>query len=280
MTVDGVDVSELVAVAEQVAREAGKLVHDGRPGRVTVAATKSSPQDVVTAMDLASEDLIRRRLAELRPDDGVLGEEGGYRPGASGITWVVDPIDGTVNYLYGLPAYAVSIAAVTGPAGEVPQPRTWTALAGCVHGPAVDETYTAARGAGAWADGAPLTIGDGPADLSLSLVGTGFGYRAERRRAQARVLATLLPRVRDIRRVGSAALDLCWVATGRLDLHYERGLNPWDMAAGALVVTEAGGVVRGLHGEPGDEQMAVTGPARLVEQMVELLAAVGADTDD
>lgn len=277
---DGVDVLELVAVAEQVAREAGELVHGGRPRTVTVAATKSSPQDVVTAMDTASEDLIRRRLAQLRPDDGVLGEEGGHVPGTSGVTWVVDPIDGTVNYLYGVPGFAVSIAAVTGPAGEVPTPRGWTALAGCVHGPALDETYTAARGAGAWANGERLALGDGAADLSVSLVGTGFGYLAERRRAQGRVLAHLLPQVRDIRRVGSAALDLCWVAAGRFDVYYERGLNPWDMAAGGLVVTEAGGVLRGLRGEPADAVMTVAGPARLVDSLAEILAALDADGDD
>lgn len=280
MSKDAQDVLELVAVAERIAREAGDLVRDGRPDRVTVAATKTSPQDVVTAMDLASEQLLRRRLAQLRPDDGVLGEEDGFVPGRSGVTWVVDPIDGTVNYLYGLPSYSVSVAAVTAPAGSVPDPRTWTVLTGCVHAPTLGVTYTAARGAGAWRDGVRIALGTGPDDLSNCLVGTGFGYVAQRRRAQARVVAALLPQVRDIRRLGSAALDLCAVAGGHLDAHYERGLQPWDLAAGSLVVTEAGGRVLGLRGEPADETMTVAGPAGLAERLAGLLAGLDADSDD
>ncbi|QCB93802.1 inositol monophosphatase family protein [Cellulomonas shaoxiangyii] len=276
-------VDALVAVAADVARRAGALVHGGRPADLRVAATKSSAVDVVTAMDLASEELVRAALAELRPDDGVLGEEGGYRAGGSGVTWVVDPIDGTVNYLYGIPAYAVSLAAVVDPqaaaAGTAPDPATWTVLAGCVHAPAEARTYTAGRGRGARANGRPLRLGP-PAPLAECLVGTGFGYVAARRRAQARVLVELLPRVRDIRRAGSAALDLCAVADGRLDLHYERGLQPWDMAAAALVVLEAGGEVRGLRGRPAGSAMAVAGPAERVADLVALLEELGADRDD
>ena len=273
-------VAELVAVAERVAREAGALVRDGRPDRVTVAATKSSPQDVVTAMDLASEALLRRRLAELRPGDAVLGEEGGFEPGSTGVTWVVDPIDGTVNYLYGLPAYSVSVAAVTSPdRGVSPTPDTWTVLAGCVHAPAAGVTYTAGRGAGAFLDGRPLRL-VAPPELADALVSTGFGYLAQRRRAQARVVSDLLPRVRDIRRMGSAALDLCAVAAGTVDLHYERGLQPWDMAAGSLVVQEAGAVVSGLHGRPAGVEMTVAGPAPLVGRLVELLEGLRADSDE
>ena len=193
-TVD-VDVTELMGVAERVAREAGALVSDGRPDRVTVAATKSSPQDVVTAMDYASEELVRRRLAELRPDDGVLGEERGWQAGRSGVTWVVDPIDGTVNYLYGQPSYSVSVAAVTGPAGEAPDPRTWTVLASCVHAPAYGVTYTAGRGLGAFRDGVRLTIGAGPDDLSGCLVGTGFGYDADAVEALALERETVWDRI-------------------------------------------------------------------------------------
>ncbi len=268
-------VSELVAVAEQVAREAGRLVHEGRPETVGVAATKSSAVDVVTAMDLASEELVRRLLARLRPDDGILGEEGGHEQGTSGITWVVDPIDGTVNYLYGLPAYAVSVAAVVGD----PAPGTWTVLAGCVHAPVTAETWTAGRGQGARLDGRVLTMRPAP-PLDRCLVGTGFGYVAERRRSQARVLADLLPRVRDVRRAGAAAIDLCQVATGRLDLYYERGLQPWDLAAGALVVAEAGGVVRGLRGGPADGAMVVAGTAQRVADLVEVLEDLDADAPD
>ena len=280
MTALDVDVMELAAIAERLAREAGALVHDGRPDRVAVAATKSSPQDVVTAMDYASEELLRRRLGELRPDDGVLGEERGLRAGPSAVTWVVDPIDGTVNYLYGQPSYAVSVAAVTGPAGEAPDPRTWTVLASCVHAPTLGVTYTAASARGAWRDGVRLTMGPGPDDLAGCLVGTGFGYRAERRAVQGRVVASLLPQVRDIRRLGSAALDLCSVAAGALDAHYERGLQPWDLAGASLVVNEAGGVVVGLRGEPASEGMTVAGPPAVVARLVPLLEALDADSDD
>ncbi|CAL8977062.1 3'(2'),5'-bisphosphate nucleotidase CysQ [Cellulomonas sp. T2.31MG-18] len=273
-------VAELRSVAEAVAREAGALVGDGRPDRVTVAATKSSPQDVVTAMDLASEALLRRRLAELRPGDAVLGEEGGFEPGSTGITWVVDPIDGTVNYLYGLPSYSVSVAAVTSPDPTVaPSPHTWTVLAGCVHAPTIGITYTAGRGSGASLDGRPLHLPSAPA-LPDALLSTGFGYVAQRRRAQARVVADLLPRVRDIRRIGSAALDLCSVAAGTLDLHYERGLQPWDMAAGSLIAQEAGAVVTGLRGRPADAEMTVAGAPVLVAEVVALLEALGADSDE
>lgn len=268
------DVSSLVAVAEALAREAGALILDGRRRHVSVAATKSSAQDVVTAMDLASEALLRRRLAELRPDDGILGEEEGFRAGTSGITWVVDPIDGTVNYLYGLPAYAVSVAAVTGP----PEPATWTALAGCVFSPEDGRTYTAGRGLGARLDGRVLQV-NAARTLIDSLVGTGFGYTASRRRAQARVVAELLPQVRDIRRVGSAALDLCTLAAGGLDLYYERGLQPWDLAAGALVAQEAGAQVTGLRGQPAQEAMTVAGSAERVTELIALLEGLGADSD-
>ncbi len=277
-TVD-VDVTELMGVAERVAREAGALVSDGRPDRVTVAATKSSPQDVVTAMDYASEELLRRRLAELRPGDGVLGEERGWQAGSSGVTWVVDPIDGTVNYLYGQPAYAVSVAAVTGPAGVAPDPRTWTVLASCVHAPTLGLTYTAARGRGAWRDGVRLTMGAGPDDLAGCLLGTGFGYLAQRRAVQGRVVAALLPRVRDIRRIGSAAVDLCSVAAGSLDAHYERGLQPWDLAGASLVVTEAGGAVVGLRGQAASDEMTVAGPPAVVARLTPLLEELGADSD-
>lgn len=274
------DVAELVAVAEEVAREAGTLIGDGRPDRVTVAATKSSPADVVTAMDIASEELLRRRLSQLRPHDGVLGEEHGFLPGTSGVTWVVDPIDGTVNYLYGQPSYAVSVAAVTGPAGAAPDPRTWTVLASCVHAPTLRTTFTAARGLGAFRDGTRLELGPGPDGLEGCLVSTGFGYRAERRAAQGRVIAALLPQVRDIRRLGSAAVDLCLVAAGAVDVHFERGLQPWDLAGAALVVIEAGGVVAGLRGEPATQTMTVAGPAAVVGWLAPVLADLRADSDD
>ncbi|WP_456843914.1 inositol monophosphatase family protein [Cellulomonas sp. P5_C6] len=267
-------VRPLVAVAETLAREAGALILEGRRQHVSVAATKSSAQDVVTAMDLASEALLRRRLAELRPDDGILGEEEGFESGTSGITWVVDPIDGTVNYLYGLPAYAVSVAAVVGP----PEPASWTVVAGCVFAPEDGRSYTAGRGLGARLGGRELHAN--PArPLIDSLVGTGFGYTAARRRSQARIVSELLPQVRDIRRVGSAALDLCTLAAGGLDLYFERGLQPWDLAAGALVAQEAGAQVTGLRGQPAQESMTVAGSAERVTELIALLEGLGADSD-
>ncbi|MDM7853571.1 inositol monophosphatase family protein [Cellulomonas alba] len=271
---------ELLDVATALAREAGALVHDGRPERVDVAATKSSPVDVVTAMDLASEDLLRRRLAELRPADGILGEEQGWTRGSTGITWVVDPIDGTVNYLYGLASWSVSVAAVVDPdSGAAPDPATWTALVGCVHAPVDGRTFQAALGRGAVLDGRPIRV-NASKTLSESLVGTGFGYRRARRVSQARVVAGLLPEVRDIRRLGSAALDLCAVACGTLDAYFERGLKPWDLAAGALVAREAGAQVTGLRGQPAGEDMTVAGPAATVAALRGLLEAAGADADD
>ena len=269
------DPQSLVRIAEHLAREAGALVRHGRPHRVDVASTKTSPIDVVTEMDLASEALLRDILERERPDDAVLGEEEGHVPGTSGVTWVLDPIDGTVNYLYGIPAYAVSVAAVVGP----PDPARWTVVAACVHGVPDGRTWTAGLGLGSFLGGRPLRT-NAPRPLAESLLGTGFGYVATRRRAQARVIATLLPQVRDIRRIGSAALDLCTIASGGLDLYYERGLKPWDLAAAALVATEAGASVVGLHGTPAGEDMTVAGPRGSVETLVALLEELRADTDD
>ena len=268
------DPAALAAVAERLARAAGALVRDGRPQRVDVASTKSSPIDVVTEMDLASEALLRDLLREERPDDGILGEEEGHVVGTTGVTWVLDPIDGTVNYLYGIPAYAVSVAAVTGGA----DPESWTVLAGCVHAVADGRTWTAHLGGGATEDGRPVRV-NAAVPLAQSLLGTGFGYVAERRRAQAHVLTRVLPRVRDIRRIGSAAMDLCSLASGNLDLYYERGLKPWDLAAASLVAQEAGADVVGLRGRRASEDMTVAGPPATVRELVALLEELDADTD-
>ena len=268
------DRAALAALAERAARAAGDLVRDQRPADLTVSATKTSPSDIVTAMDTAAEALLADVLLSGRPDDGMLGEEGGLRPGTSGLTWVVDPIDGTVNYLYGIPAYAVSVAVVEGE----PEPRAWRVLAACVHNPSSGETWTATLGGGARLDGRVIT---GPAcpPLSGALVGTGFGYTASRRRRQGEVVSALLPQVRDIRRAGSAALDLCAVATGRLDAYYERGLQPWDLAAGGLVAAEAGASVTGLAGLDADESMVVAARPELARELSLALAALDAATD-
>lgn len=259
------DPGQLLALAVDTAREAGELVFRGRARAADSVATKSSPVDVVTAVDTASEELIAGRLLGARPDDGILGEEGAARPGSSGVRWVVDPIDGTVNFLYGLPGYAVCIAAEVGGRVEV----------GVVLDVAGGELFTAVRGGGAHLTGAdgvrqPVAVRQ-PTSLDQALVGTGFGYRAEQRREQGAVVAQLLPLVRDIRRRGSSALDLCAVAAGRLDGYYELGLKPWDHAAAGLVATEAGAVLSGLHGRPFAEPMAVAAAPSVAAPLRELL---------
>jgi myo-inositol-1(or 4)-monophosphatase len=265
------EIARLQSLCERLAREAGDLVRERSGAVIAVADTKSSVNDVVTAVDREVEELLRARLRAERPGDAFLGEEEGASAGTTGLTWVVDPIDGTVNFLYGIPSYAISVAVV---AGE-PDPRHWTPLAGCVHAVSLGTTWTAGRGQGAFRDGERLRIKDAP-PLGQALVSTGFGYTEERRREQAAVVAQLLPQVRDIRRLGSVAIDLCLVADGRLDAHYERGLNPWDVAAGTLVILEAGGVVQGLAGEPASQAMTVAGPAGLVAELGAALEAAGA----
>ncbi|MEX5633764.1 inositol monophosphatase family protein [Parafrankia sp. FMc2] len=258
--------ASLLDLGLDVAREAGALLLAGRAGTVEAEATKSSPTDIVTALDRASEALVARRLREARPDDGLLGEEGSDTPGSSGVRWIVDPLDGTVNFLYRLPNWAVSIAAEV--AGEV--------VAGVVHAPALGLTYTAVRGGGAFRWGAgpepEALAGSAVAELRGALVATGFGYTVERRTAQVAVLTRVVPRVRDIRRMGAAALDLCAAAAGTIDAYYERGLHPWDHAAGALVAAEAGLLVGGLEGLPASEDLVVAAPPALFGPLTALLA--------
>ncbi|UPW14848.1 inositol monophosphatase [Gordonia amicalis] len=251
-----IPVDELAAIAVDVAQEAAAHVRRRRPelfgattpptadaapvdsAAVNPVSTKSTETDPVTVADTETERLIRQRLHESRPTDEVLGEEhGGSRAVPSGVRWVVDPIDGTVNFMYGVPAYAVSVAAqVDG-----------RSVAGVVVDVAREVVYGATLGGGAWVadgDGLRVPLRCNPVDCAeLALVATGFGYAADRRRAQGRIVADLLPRVRDIRRIGAAALDLCMVASGAVDAHYEHGLSPWDWAAGGLIAAEAGAVV-------------------------------------
>jgi myo-inositol-1(or 4)-monophosphatase len=269
------DVAALRDLAERVARAAGDLVRTAAAGRVRVEDTKSSPSDVVTAADRAAEALLRDLLSAERPDDAVLGEEGSSSPGRTGLTWVLDPIDGTVNFLYGIPAYAVSVAVVEGTPGD---PGRWSTVAGCVHEVARGETWTAGRGLGAALDGQRLGPRPVPA-LDAALVATGFGYLAARRRAQARVVADLLPRVRDIRRIGAASLDVCHVAAGRVDAYYERGLNVWDFAAAQLVATESGVSVLGPGGGPPSGELLVAARAPLAGVLAAELDRLGADRD-
>ena len=252
---------ELEDLAVSAARAAGAFIVQERPRGLGVLETKSSVNDIVTVMDQQAESLLRAHLLGARPDDAILGEEDGASDGTSGITWVIDPIDGTVNYLYEIPAYCVSVAAVTGDPATVGQ---WHPVAGAICNPLTAEIFHARAGGGAHVLTADddTVVGVSTVDLLLqTLVATGFGYLPEVRARQGEVLASLLPEIRDIRRAGSAALDLCAVARGSVDAYYESGLNPWDLAAGWVIATEAGAVVSGLNGiAPGQAAVVAAGP--------------------
>ena len=279
------DPEALLRIAVDAAGQAGQLLASWRGDeRPEVIDTKSSPTDVVTEMDRRSEALITEWIRAIRPGDTVLGEEGGQTLGghdadAAGdqarVRWVVDPLDGTVNYLYGLPDWAVSIAA------EV----DGTILAGVVEVPRYGETFTAVAGQGAWlyrsgdAHAAiPLRCASGVA-LGQALVGTGFGYDSARRQVQGEVVAALLPQIRDIRRGGSAAVDLCSVAAGRMDAFFERGLNYWDYAAGGLIAREAGALVGGLSGRPESTSMTVAAGPGLFGSLAAFLTGLDPERD-
>jgi myo-inositol-1(or 4)-monophosphatase len=262
---------ELLDLAWRCARAAGDLLLAGRAQALTVT-TKSTLTDVVTQMDTEAEALVVATILAARPDDGLLGEEGADRVSSTGVRWIVDPLDGTVNYLYGLPSWAVSIAAEVDGVVEV----------AVVDVPRYRETFVAVRGQGALRvagdQGERLTPGH-PDGLGQALVATGFGYAQARRAAQAATLAMVLPAVRDIRRAGAAAVDLCWAAAGRVDCYYERGLNPWDFAAGVLVATEAGLVAGGPGGGPPSSELTWLAPPHLAMEFAALLAAAAADRD-
>lgn len=258
--------AELLDLAVDIAHRAGRLLVEGRPADLGVTATKSTPTDIVTEMDRASERLIVDALHTARPDDGVLAEEGASAESRSGVRWVIDPVDGTVNYLYDLPAWAVSIAAEV--EGE--------AVVGVVHVPRLGETFTAVRGGGAHLDGRAIRTTRDVA-LDRALVGTGFGYDPARRAAQGAVVAQVVSRLRDVRRGGSAAVDLASVACGRLDAYWERGLQPWDIAAGALIAREAGARVGGLNGAVESAELAIVAPEPLFTALHDLLAPHGPD---
>ncbi len=262
--------AELLDIALTIASEAGELVARRRREGVTVAATKSSSIDVVTLADRECEEFVKARLEQLRPEDGFYGEEGGDSTGSTGITWVVDPIDGTVNYLYGIPQYAVSIAAVQGSA----DPATWTQLVGVVNNPTIGEVYYASAGGGAFrrAGGVDTALHvNEEKQLAHSLIATGFGYSSDVRAQQAERLTHILPNVRDIRRAGAASLDLCAVAAGQLDGYFESGTKPWDHGAGSLIAREAGAVVGGLNGAKEGTDMLIATNAHLYEEIEKLL---------
>jgi myo-inositol-1(or 4)-monophosphatase len=249
-------------LAEAVARDAGRQLRDAFAGPGVNVTAKSTPTDLVSEADRAAEQLIRDRLAAARPGDGILGEEGADHAGTSGLRWVVDPLDGTVNFLFGIPQWAVSIACEDADG----------VLAGVVYDPMRDELWSAERDGPARLDGRPIRS-PRRSDLATAMVATGFGYDAEARRAQAEVVVRVLPRVRDIRRLGSAALDLAWTAAGRYDAYYEWGLNPWDLAAGELICSRAGLVVRELDPiSPGGGPGVLAAPPGLVDALLSLVA--------
>jgi myo-inositol-1(or 4)-monophosphatase len=274
------DADALLDVAVQAARTAGALLLErARRGVEREVSSKSTPTDLVSAADLAAESAIRELLRERRPEDGFVGEEGGSEAGSSGLSWVVDPLDGTVNFLFGIPQWCVSVAVRDGEgtvAGAVYDPNRqelFTATRdgpATLHGPAGSLDLTgAAGGSGTGAHGAGQPP---PGELATAMVATGLAYDARVRAAQAQVLARLVPRVRDIRRLGSAALDLTWTALGRYDAYFERTVKEWDIAAGALICQRAGLTVMELPAREDLPWGILVAPRPLAEQLMELVA--------
>jgi myo-inositol-1(or 4)-monophosphatase len=252
---------DLRDLAVRLAIAAGDFVCEGRKHGVKSMSSKSSDTDVVTEFDRASERMIVEGLSAERPDDALVGEEGTDAAGASGVRWLIDPIDGTTNFLYDLPGYAVSIAALV---DEGP-------LAGAVYVPSTGELFTAIAGRGALLNGVPIRCGT-TTDLEHALVATGFSYIVDRRHDQGQRFARLISKIRDIRRFGAASTDLCYLAAGRLDVYYEKWLGPWDWAAGELIAREAGCRTGRFDGGPlGHDEVLAANPV-LFDQMVELLA--------
>ena len=258
---------ELLEVARAAARSAAAIISSSTARGITVATTKSSPVDVVTEADRSAERLIRKEIGQARPDDAFVGEEGDDVAGTSGVRWIIDPVDGTVNLLYGIPQYAVSIAAEVD--GEVVAGVVRNAATGVEYSAYVDES----GGLHAERDGHPIRV-RATVPLAERLVGTGFSYVPEQREVQARTLVHLITRVRDIRRLGSCALDLCGVAEGSLDGYVEEGVNLWDHAAGALVARAAGATVEigtGVAGRP----LVICAPEQGFSEFRDAIAAAG-----
>lgn len=254
--------ADLLALARPIATEVGEHLVRSLAGSGPEISTKSTATDLVTDLDRWAEQHIVERLLSARPDDGVLGEEGADRPGTSGVTWCIDPIDGTVNFVHAMPGFNVSIAAqVDG-----------HSVAAVVVSPLHSDVFTATLGGGAARNDQPISCSRA-SDLARAVIGTGFGYDAARRARQGAVVARVLPRIADIRRSGAAALDLCWVACGRLDGYWEVGLSPWDHAAGALVATEAGARCTDLDGGPASGAFTLAAPPQLWEPLGEVLRA-------
>jgi myo-inositol-1(or 4)-monophosphatase len=251
---------DLLALAVEIAAEAATVVAKYAAERTFLVETKSTPTDLVTEADRETEALIVRKILGARPNDGLLGEEGANRASSSGVRWVIDPIDGTTNFVYGIPAYSISIGVE----------RDGQMIAGVVHDVALRQAYTASLGAGAHMNGHPIRV-SGKTELSTALMGIGFAYDPLRRDAQAHFYDRVMFDIRDVRRMGSAALDLCRVACGQLDGYFEFQLNPWDIAAGGIVVREAGGVTTGFQGRTFDEGYVLATTPALAEAMKAVL---------
>lgn len=247
-------IDDLRRLCENIAHEAGSFAHRARrelgPGARAAHDTKSSAVDPVTEFDRATEALVVERIRQARPDDSIVGEEGANHRGTSGYEWHVDPIDGTVNFVYDLPGWCTSVAVL----------HQGRPVAGAIHAPVVDELYSAATGRGATVNGVQIGVSDA-VTLATSLAATGFSYHLDGHRVrQAERIAAFLPTVRDIRRLGSAALDLAYVASGRVDSYFEEFIRSWDVAAGVLIVAEAGGIVTAFDGSA----LEVTAPAGVI----------------
>jgi myo-inositol-1(or 4)-monophosphatase len=250
----------LLAVAQEAARAAGAELGERFGHRQDGVRTKSGPTDLVSDADLAAESAIRVVLSKHRPDDAILSEEAGAS-GDGELRWIVDPLDGTINFLFGIPVFAVSVACEDADG----------AIAGVVLDPSRDECFAATRSGPPTLNGEPIQ-GSSRADLSTAMVATGFGYDAGLRARQAAVVSRLLPRVRDIRRAGAAAIDLCWCACGRYDAYYERGLHAWDVAAGSLIASRAGLEIRTLAADADDPAGVIAAPGGLIDDLFGLVA--------
>ena len=249
---------DLLALATTIARSAGDLL--GKRPEVFDVNQKSSAVDFATQMDIASEKLIVDAILAARPNDGIFGEEGSERTGTTGITWVIDPLDGTVNYFYGMPGWNVSIAVKDAEGVQV----------GVVYAPTINGLWQGVKDGGSTYNGKAIACND-PIALDRALVATGLSYDIAKRTGQAELLSRLIPRIRDIRRNGAAAVDLCMVAMGALDAYYELGTKEWDHAAGGLIAQEAGALVTGrLGGEPNEEMVIAAGPALHAQLIAEI----------
>ena len=257
---------DLLGLAESIAIQAGEYALEQRRGHIEVAATKSNARDIVTQVDRDTESLIRSLIQQARPNDAVFGEEGGGAAGTSGLTWIVDPIDGTVNFLYDVPQWAVSIAVVEGEA----EPASWRPLAGAVFNPSANELFSADADGPAELNGRQIRANQN-VPLELALVVTGFAYGLEPRQQQIEHVSRLLPQVRDLRRYGAASLDLCFVACGRADAYYEATTSVWDFAAGSLIAERAGAKVFGWNGQPPSREMVIAAPEPLFDELEAVL---------